>query len=159
MVIRIFKPYLKKDIIMKRMYYMFVALIVMVPSLVVGQVPQLVEDQQGQLEQDRRYTMYGVMFYNLENLFDTINNNGRNDYEFTPQGAYQWDGIKYWQKQHNMAYAISQMEVKGSPAEGPVIMARMIEVSDGDLEKAKQRLSKLIRDVDKCIGIMSGEEQ
>ncbi|MBR6841122.1 MAG: hypothetical protein IKM77_02315 [Prevotella sp.] len=38
-------------------------------------------------------------------------------------------------------------------------MARMIEVSDGDLEKAKQRLSKLIRDVDKCIGIMSGEEQ
>ena len=36
-------------------------------------------------------------------------------------------------------------------------MARMIEVSDGDLEKAKQRLSKLIRDVDKCIGIMSGE--
>ena len=122
MVIRIFKPYLKKVIIMKRMYYMFVALIVMMPSLVVGQVPQLVEDQQGQLEQDRRYTMYGVMFYNLENLFDTINNNGRNDYEFTPQGAYQWDGIKYWQKQHNMAYAISQMEVKGSPAEGPVII-------------------------------------
>ena len=38
-------------------------------------------------------------------------------------------------------------------------MARMIEVSDGDLEKAKQRLSKLIRDVNKCIGIMSGEEQ
>ena len=38
-------------------------------------------------------------------------------------------------------------------------MARMIEVSDGDLEKAKQRLNKLIRDVDKCIGIMSGEEQ
>ena len=37
--------------------------------------------------------------------------------------------------------------------------ARMIEVSDGDLEKAKQRLNKLIRDVDKCIGIMSGEEQ
>ena len=38
-------------------------------------------------------------------------------------------------------------------------MARMIEVSDGDLEKAKQRLSKLIRDVDKCICIRSGEEQ
>ncbi len=107
---------------MKRLYYMFVALIVMLPSMVVGKVPQLVEDQRGQLEQDRRYTMYGVMFYNLENLFDTINNNGQNDYDFTPQGAYQWDGVKYWQKQHNMAYAISQMEVKGSPAEGPVII-------------------------------------
>ena len=107
---------------MKRLYYMFVVLIVMLPSMVVGKVPQLVEDQRGQLEQDRRYTMYGVMFYNLENLFDTINNNGQYDYDFTPQGAYQWDGVKYWQKQHNMAYAISQMEVKGSPAEGPVII-------------------------------------
>ena len=62
------------------------------------------------------------MFYNLENLFDTINNNGRNDYEFTAQGAYQWTAAKYWQKQHNMAYAISQMEVNGSPAMGPVII-------------------------------------
>ena len=73
-------------------------------------------------EQERRYTMYGVMFYNLENLFDTINNNGNYDKEFSPLGARQWNGTKYWQKQHNMAYAISQMEVKGSPAVGPVII-------------------------------------
>ena len=31
------------------------------------------------LAQDRRYNVYGVMFYNLENLFDTINNNGNYD--------------------------------------------------------------------------------
>ena len=61
-------------------------------------------------EQERRYTMYGVMFYNLENLFDTINNNGNYDKEFSPLGARQWNGTKYWQKQHNMAYAISQMK-------------------------------------------------
>ena len=75
-----------------------------------------------QERQERRYTMYGVMFYNLENLFDTINNNGQYDKEFSPQGARQWNGTKYWQKQHNMAYAISQMEVNGSPANGPVII-------------------------------------
>ena len=39
------------------------------------------QDSQEQTEQpqERRYTMYGVMFYNLENLFDTINNNGAYD--------------------------------------------------------------------------------
>ena len=81
-------------------------------------VPQELQDQQ----QERRYQMYGVMFYNLENLFDTINNNAVYDKEFSPEGARQWNGTKYWQKQHNMAYTIGQMEVNGSPAVGPVII-------------------------------------
>ena len=34
-------------------------------------------------------------------------------------------------------------------------MAKMIEITDGDLEGAKDRLSKLIRDVNKCIAILS----
>lgn len=34
-------------------------------------------------------------------------------------------------------------------------MAKMIEITDGDLEGAKNRLSKLIRDVNKCIAILS----
>ena len=38
-------------------------------------------------------------------------------------------------------------------------MAKMIEITDGDLEGAKERLSKLIRDVNKCIGILSDEKQ
>ena len=38
-------------------------------------------------------------------------------------------------------------------------MAKMIEITDGDLEGAKERLSKLIRDVNKCIAILSDEEQ
>ena len=38
-------------------------------------------------------------------------------------------------------------------------MAKMMEITDGDLESAKQRLAKLIRDVNKCIAIISGEEQ
>ena len=96
---------------MKKLLYIALALVALLPARALGQ------DQE-----ERRYTMYGVMFYNLENLFDTINNNGTYDFEFSPQGARQWNSNKYWQKQHNMAYAISQMEVKGSPAEGPVII-------------------------------------
>ena len=98
-----------------------IALAALLPALVLAHTQQSPDGQTVQ-EPERCYTMYGVMFYNLENLFDTINNNGALDYEFTAQGAYQWNGTKYWQKQHNMAYAISQMEVKGSPADGPVII-------------------------------------
>ena len=38
-------------------------------------------------------------------------------------------------------------------------MAKMIEITDGDLGGAKDRLSKLIRDVNKCIAILSDENQ
>ncbi|MBQ8656463.1 MAG: hypothetical protein IJ527_05365 [Prevotella sp.] len=34
-------------------------------------------------------------------------------------------------------------------------MAKMMEITDGDLEGAKARVSKLIRDVNKCIAILS----
>ena len=73
------------------------------------------------LAQGRRYQMYGVMFYNLENLFDTINNNGVYDLEFSPNGARQWNSEKYWKKQHNMAYAISQIVTPGTP-DGPALI-------------------------------------
>ena len=38
-------------------------------------------------------------------------------------------------------------------------MAKMIEITDGDLEGAKDRLSRLIRDVNKCIAILSDEKE
>ena len=34
-------------------------------------------------------------------------------------------------------------------------MAKMIEITDSDLESSKKRLSKLIRDVNKCITLLS----
>ncbi|ATV38262.1 hypothetical protein CTI16_02715 [Prevotella intermedia] len=34
-------------------------------------------------------------------------------------------------------------------------MAKMIEISDGDMEGAQKRISKLIRDVNKCITLIS----
>jgi predicted RNase H-like nuclease (RuvC/YqgF family) len=33
-------------------------------------------------------------------------------------------------------------------------MAKMMEITDGDLESAKARVSKMIRDVNKCISIL-----
>ena len=37
-------------------------------------------------------------------------------------------------------------------------MMKMVEVSDGDIEKTKNRLAKLIRDVNKCIAILSEQK-
>ena len=34
-------------------------------------------------------------------------------------------------------------------------MAKMLEITDGDLEGAKARVSKMIRDVNKCISLLS----
>ena len=34
-------------------------------------------------------------------------------------------------------------------------MAKMIEISDGDMEGAQKRISKLVRDVNKCITLIS----
>lgn len=65
--------------------------------------------------------MFGVAFYNLENLFDTINNNGKYDLEFSPEGKNKWDGKKYWHKINNLAYAISQFKTHTTPA-GPAII-------------------------------------
>lgn len=37
-------------------------------------------------------------------------------------------------------------------------MARMLEISDGDLDGAKERLASLIRSVNKCIAMLSDEK-
>lgn len=76
----------------------------------------------GMQAQNRRVQVAGVAFYNFENLFDTIPNNpeGR-DLEFTPGGSRQWDGRKYREKVHNLAYAISHFTTKTTPY-GPAII-------------------------------------
>lgn len=61
-----------------------------------------------------------VAFYNLENLFDTINQEN-NDEEFLPDGAMKWNALKYTSKLKNMSYAISQIGIENSPT-GPAII-------------------------------------
>lgn len=41
---------------------------------------------------------FRIMFYNLENLFDTINNPNTRDDEFLPSGDKKWDNYRYWKK-------------------------------------------------------------
>lgn len=71
-------------------------------------------------EQGQKRTIYtGIAFYNLENLFDTLHDEGKNDYEFLPDGSYHWTGMKYKCKLENMAKVLSELcteRVKGGAA-------------------------------------------
>ena len=52
---------------------------------------------------------YVIGFYNLENLFDTYHDEGKNDYQYLPDGQNQWTEAKYQKKLHNMARVIRAM--------------------------------------------------
>ena len=57
----------------------------------------------------KKHAGYVVGFYNLENLFDTEHDPGKNDYQFLPDGQNEWTEAKYLKKQHNMATVIRAM--------------------------------------------------
>ncbi len=65
--------------------------------------------------------VYGIAFYNLENLFDTINQSGKFDLEFTPGGSRAWDTEKYRAKLQKLATAIHAMSDERTPS-GPAII-------------------------------------
>lgn len=69
-----------------------------------------------------KVAVYSVAFYNLENLFDTINNPATNDEEFLPDGSYRWGSLKYENKLENMAYAIGKLATDKYCPQGPAII-------------------------------------
>ena len=40
-----------------------------------------------------------------------------------------------------------------------MMMAKMIEINDGDIEASKKKIQKLIRSVNKCIALLNGNEE
>lgn len=62
--------------------------------------------------------LYSVAFYNLENLFDTIHDEGKEDYDFLPDGRYAWNTKKYESKLKNLAKVLSELSRAKVP-QGP----------------------------------------
>ncbi len=82
-------------------------------------------------QQQKKFSLYGVGFYNLENLFDTCHDVGHNDYQYLPDGQYKWNGLKYTHKLRNMARVLAEMGTDRLPGVG----CAMIGVSE--VENAK----------------------
>ena len=57
--------------------------------------------------QNKKGKLYGVAFYNLENLFDTVHDEGKNDYEYLPDGRNKWDEKKYQSKLEHISTVLS----------------------------------------------------
>ena len=79
--------------------------------------------------QEKRYELYSVGFYNLENLFDTIHDKGKNDFEFLPDGANKWGTLKYTNKVKNMAKVLNEMGTDVLPVGMAVVGVSEIENS------------------------------
>lgn len=65
--------------------------------------------------QDKAYFIACVAYYNLENLFDTIDSPDTRDTEFTPQGKSGWNTTRYLKKLNNLAQVISQIGTDVNP--------------------------------------------
>ena len=68
--------------------------------------------------QEKKFSVYAIGYYNLENLFDTCHDEGKNDYEFLAEGSFKWTGEKYKCKLHNMAKVLAEMGTDKLPDVG-----------------------------------------
>lgn len=71
--------------------------------------------------QNSKPELYSVAFYNLENLFDTIHDSGKNDFEYLPTDAKKWNTEKYMAKLRNMSKVLSELSRDKVP-DGPVVI-------------------------------------
>jgi hypothetical protein len=69
----------------------------------------------------KKYRVVCVGFYNVENLYDTQHDEGKNDYEFLPNGANGWTEERYQKKLENIAEVISKLGTKTVPSGAAVI--------------------------------------
>lgn len=69
----------------------------------------------------RDFLAVSVGFYNLENLFDTINDPKKLDDEFTPEGINRWNSSRYYEKLDNLAKVIGEMGSELTP-DGPAVL-------------------------------------
>lgn len=88
--------------------------------------------------QEKKFNVYAVGFYNLENLFDTCHDEGKKDYEFLPNGSYKWNGRKYSHKLRNLARVLSDM---GTDVLPPSVGCAIIGVSEVENSKALDDLT------------------
>ena len=86
--------------------------------------------------QNAERKLYSVAFYNLENLFDTIHDAGKNDYEFLPDGSYQWTAKKYESKLQNLSKVLGSLSRDLVP-EGPAF------IGVAEAENSKEELESV----------------
>ncbi|TXC78655.1 endonuclease/exonuclease/phosphatase family protein [Luteibaculum oceani] len=70
---------------------------------------------------DAKGETIAIAFYNVENLFDTVDDPGVNDQEFTPNGRLAWSEEKYESKISALAKTISEIGDR-NPEDAPALI-------------------------------------
>lgn len=86
----------------KVLLYQTIILLVLYSSFVPSSVYE-----PDQLPQSQSAGVFRIVFYNVENLFDTLNEPGRNDDFFTPGGERRWDSFRLDKKLNNLHKALA----------------------------------------------------
>lgn len=81
-----------------------------------------------QLKKGGKYVMPVIAFWNVENLYDTLDNPKKFDEEFLPNGQNLWNTARYTKKLDHLAEVIAQLGVEYNP-DGPAVMG-MCEVEN-----------------------------
>jgi hypothetical protein len=69
---------------------------------------------QAELDKNKQYHVACIGFYNVENLYDTINQ-PNNDEEYLPESGNKWNTAKYLKKLENLSKVISEMAIDATP--------------------------------------------
>lgn len=93
------------------------------------------------LDPDKEYQAVCIGFYNVENLFDTLDTEDVRDTEFTPQGSKKWNTAKYQHKLENLSRVISEMGVDVTP--DGVALLGVSEVENKDVLEDLVKTEKL----------------
>lgn len=71
--------------------------------------------------QDKKFKVHTIAFYNVENLFDTINDPTINDEEWLITGSQKWTTKKYKKKLGNLSRVLSEIGTGENP-EAPTVI-------------------------------------
>ena len=89
----------------------------------------------------KRKNIFTVAFYNVENLFDTVNNPLTADDDFTPLSKRRWNAKKYHHKIKKLTSVISQLGTNQSAF--PPAIVGLVEVENAKVVKDLTRHKNL----------------
>ncbi len=81
--------------------------------------------------QEQEFIVTAIGFYNVENLFDTINDPDIRDDDFTPEGSNRWNTEKYLEKLDNLSKVIEKLGQEYIP-DGVAVLG-LAEVENRDV--------------------------
>lgn len=86
-----------------------------------------------------------IVFYNVENLFDTLDDPHKSDNDFLPYSSLKWNTEKYKNKQHHLAKVIADFDKEG------LTLLGLAEIENKEVVEELLRTSELLNKHYRCI--------